>query len=256
MRLTLLTLTVPALLSLAGCASRSDLKEAQGLLEECRNDKVSAQTAATSCEERYAKEVGRWEDMDAVVADVVPNTLAQFKSEREEILKLVPEAARKEVGSYLDELTDAMGHGFQVLRDQNENALLELEVAQTKLDALQARADSIGTQTTSINSTLDGSLREAIEAQRTMRQQASALVATVQAFDRAHLSDHDSDSRLKLNRNQRETLEQFHERIIADLTALGAGPKGSPAGTQPVSTDDAGATDAAAGESPAGPAGG
>jgi succinate dehydrogenase/fumarate reductase flavoprotein subunit len=240
MRRALLVLTVPAFLLVAGCASRSELQEAKALLEECRTDKVSAQTATGSCEERYAKEVRRWEDMDAVVADVVPNTLAEFKSEREEILKLVPEAARQEVGSYLDELTDAMGHGFQVLRDQSENALLELEVAQTKLDALQARTDTIGTQTSSINSTLEGSLREAIESQRAMRQQASALVATVQAFDRAHLSDHESDSRLKLNRNQRETIEQFHAKIIGELSALGAGPKVPDAAAPPVAADEPG----------------
>ena len=55
-----------------------------------------------------------------------------------------------------------------------------------------------------------------------MRQQAIGLVAKVQEFDKTHLSVHDSDSRLKLNRNQRETIEQFHARLIGDLTALGA----------------------------------
>jgi hypothetical protein len=234
MRRFLLALTVAVLL-VAGCASRSDLQETQALLQECRTDKVSAQTAAGSCEERYSKEVRRWEDMDAVVADVVPNTLAEFRAEREEILKLVPDAARQEVGAYLDELTDAMGHGFQVLRDQSENALLELEVAQTKLDSLQARTDSIGTQTTSINETLEGSLREAVESQRRMRQQASELVSTVQSFDRDHLSVHDSDCRLKLNRNQRETIEQFHARLIGGLTALGSGGAPAPEAKPPTS---------------------
>ena len=109
------------LLPLTGCVSRSKLKENEALLAECRTDKVSAQTAMTSCEERFAKEVKRWEDMDAVVASVVPGTLAQFKAEREEILKLVPDTTRKEVEAYIDQLTDAMGRGFQVLRDQNES---------------------------------------------------------------------------------------------------------------------------------------
>jgi hypothetical protein len=237
MRRAVFSLAVPVVLLAAGCVSRSTHKQTQALLDECRTDKVSAQTASSSCEERYTKEVRRWENMDAVVADVVPATLAEFKSEREEILKLVPEAARQEVGTYLDDLTDAMGHGFQVLRDQNEDSLLQLETAQTKLDALQARTDTIGTQTTSIGTTLDGSLREAIETQRAMRQKAVALVGAVQAFDKAHLSDHDSDSRLKLNRNQRETIEQFHARIIGELNALGAIVGESDATAQPVSTD-------------------
>jgi hypothetical protein len=220
------------LLPLAGCVSRSKFKENEALLAECRTDKVSAQTAMTSCEERFAKEVKRWEDMDAVVASVVPGTLAQFKSEREEILKLVPETTRKEVEQYIDQLTDAMGHGFQVLRDQNESTALQLEVAQTKLDALQARADTIGTQTSTINQTLDGSLREAIETQRRMRQEAVALVSTVQTFDQTYVSVKESDNRLKLNRNQRETIEQFHARLIAQLTALGGGDAATEAPAQ------------------------
>ena len=231
------------LLPLAGCVSRSKFKENEALLAECRTDKVSAQTAMTSCEERFAKEVKRWEDMDAVVASVVPGTLAQFKAEREEILKLVPDTTRKEVEAYIDQLTDAMGHGFQALRDQNESTALQLEVAQTKLDALQARADTIGTQTSTINQTLDGSLREAIEGQRRMRQEAIALVSTVQTFDQTYVSIKESENRLKLNRNQRETIEQFHARLIAQLTALGGGagagsteepaPEEAPAAAEP-----------------------
>ncbi len=216
------------LLPLAGCVSRTKFKENDALLAECRTDKVSAQTAMTSCEERFAKEVKRWEDMDAVVASVVPGTLAQFKAEREEILELVPETARKEVESYIDHLTDAMGRGFQVLRDQNESTALQLEVAQTKLDALQARADTIGTQTSTINETLDVNLREAVEEQRRMRREAVALISTVQTFDQTYVSVKESDNRLKLNRNQRETIEQFHARLIGQLTALG----GSAAATE------------------------
>jgi hypothetical protein len=219
-------LGVLLLLPLTGCVSRSKFKDTEALLAECRTDKVSAQQGMSSCEERFAKEVKRWEDMDAVVASVVPGTLAQFKAEREEILKLVPETTRKEVERYIDQLTDAMGRGFQVLRDQNESSALQLEVAQTKLDALQARADTIGTQTSSINATLEGSLRDAIEAQRRMRQQAIELVSTVQTFDQSYVTVKESESRLKLNRNQRETIEQFHAKLIGQLTALGGGAAG------------------------------
>jgi hypothetical protein len=227
MRRVALAIAAPVLgalvfLPLQGCVSRSKFKENEALLAECRTDKVSAQQAMTSCEERFAKEVKRWEDMDAVVASVVPGTLAQFKAEREEILKLVPETTRREVEQYIDQLTDAMGRGFQVLRDQNESTALQLEVAQTKLDALQARTDTIGSQTTSINDTLEGSLREAIETQRRMRQHAIELVSTVQQFDQSYVTVKESDSRLKLNRNQRETIEQFHAKLIGQLTALGS----------------------------------
>jgi hypothetical protein len=245
-----LAIAALALLPTAGCVSRSTHKQTEDLLTECRTDKVAAQTATNSCEERFAKEVKRWEDMDAVVASVVPGTLAQFKAEREDILKLVPETTRKEVEQYIDQLTDAMGHGFQVLRDQNENTALALEVAHTKLDALQARADSIGTQTTSINDTLEGSLRDAIEAQRHMHQQAVELVGTVQAFDQQYVSVKASDSRLKLNRNQRETIEQFHAKLVAQLSAIGG--SASAAGGSDKPADKAEPATAASGSNPAG----
>jgi chromosome segregation ATPase len=247
MRRVALAITAPVLsalfvLPLAGCVSRSKLRESEALLAECRTDKVSAQQSSSSCEERFAREVKRWEDMDAVVASVVPGTLAQFRAEREEILKLVPETTRGEVEQYIDQLTDAMGRGFQVLRDQNESTTLQLEVAQTKLDALQASTDTIGTQTSSINDTLEGSLREAIEAQRRMRQQAIELVGTVQQFDQSYLSIKESDSRLKLNRNQRETIEQFHAKLIGQLTALGSSGSSTdaPAQEEPASAAETG----------------
>ena len=56
-----------------------------------------------------------------------------------------------------------------------------------------------------------------------MRQEAIALVATVQTFDQTYVSVKESENRLKLNRNQRETIEQFHARLIGQLTALGGG---------------------------------
>ena len=211
------------LLPLAGCVSRTKFKENEALLAECRTDKVSAQTAMTSCEERFAREVKRWEDIDAVVASIIPVTLTKFRAKHKEGLNLLQETTREEVGRCMDQFTDAMGRGFQVLRDQNESTGLQLEVAQTKLDALQARADNIGTQTSTINETLDGSLRSAVEEQRRMRQEAIALISTVQTFDQTYVSVKEGKNRLKLNRNQRETIEQFHARLIGQLTALGGG---------------------------------
>ena len=52
-----LALVALAVLPLAGCVSRSKLKETEALLAECRTDKVSAQNSSTACEERFAKEV-------------------------------------------------------------------------------------------------------------------------------------------------------------------------------------------------------
>ncbi|MDX1384778.1 MAG: hypothetical protein R3190_14090, partial [Thermoanaerobaculia bacterium] len=89
-------LLVPLLCAVA-CGESEELVQTRALLEECRSDKVAAQGAASACEDRYAREVRQWEDMEAVVSEVLPQTLADFREEREEILELVPEEARQEV---------------------------------------------------------------------------------------------------------------------------------------------------------------
>ena len=210
------------LLLVVGCASRSELAETRALLEECRSDKVAAQGATLSCEERYEREVRQWENMESVVSEVIPKTLEEFRDDRQEILDLVPEQARDVVEGHLDELGDVLGRGFQVLREENEAVLLELEVAQSKLDGLEARTDSIDSQATAINATLEGSLRSALEGQAVMRRQATAVIQKLHAFDLDYLSDRDSDQRLKLSRRQREALENFHDAVVADLSALGS----------------------------------
>ncbi len=209
------------LVLIGGCASRSELAEIEALLEECRTDKMAAQGATVSCEERYDSEVRQWQNIEQVVAEVIPRTLEEFRDDRQEILELVPEEARDVVEEQLDEVSDLLGRGFQVLREENDAVLLELEIAQSKLDGLEARTDSIGTQTAAINDTLEGSLRSALEGQAEMRRQATAVIQKLQAFDLEYLSDRSSAERLKLNRRQREAIENFHDAVVADLSALG-----------------------------------
>lgn len=218
------------MLLLTGCASRSELAELRALLEECRNDKLAAQEAVRACEDRFEREVRQWSDLEEVVTTVIPQTIEGFRRERDAIIDLVPEQAREEVGAYLDELTDALGRGFQVLREENESVLLELEIAQTKLDALEARADSIDSQTTAITEVLEGELRRALEdqrraleAQRRVRREVSGLIESVHEFDQRYVSDQESRDRLRLNRRERETIKAFHDDLVGKLSALASG---------------------------------
>ena len=66
MRYSLASMVVGVLL--VGCAPRSELEATKALLEECRTDKVSAQVAAESCEERYARDVRRWQSLDEIAS--------------------------------------------------------------------------------------------------------------------------------------------------------------------------------------------
>jgi hypothetical protein len=218
---------VPLLILLTACASRSELQETTALLEECRGDKGTAQDAMRACEDRYQSEVRQWEDMEQVVSQMIPQTLEGFRAEREQILELVPEQAREEVAAYVDELSDVMGRGFQVLREESEATLLELEIAQTKLDALQAATDSLGATTDAIDSraaaiseTLEGDLREALEAQRRINREAQQLIERIRGFDEQYITHEGSEQRLRLNRRQRELVANFHDVVVSELAAM------------------------------------
>ena len=158
--------------------------------------------------------------MEAVVSEVLPQTLADFRSDREEILELVPLEARDQVAEYVEDLSDMMGRGFQVMVEESETTLLELEIAQTKLDALQVTTSSLDSRAAAIADTLEGDLRSTLERQRAVSRDAAAIIEHIRAFDEQYISEQDSEERLRLNRNQRETIAAFHTKVLVDLAAL------------------------------------
>ena len=182
--------------------------------------RVSAQSATESCEERYARDVRRWQSLDEVATTVLPKALSDFREERDRILELIPTQTREEVASYINELADATARGFQVLRDETENVLLELEIAQLKLDRLGARTDSIGEHAESISLSIENSLRESAEARQRIRKRVSDLVDRVHDFDAEYINDRSSSDRLRLNRRQRETIKAFHDDVVSSLAGL------------------------------------
>ena len=205
---------------LSSCASKAELELAQTLLEECRSDKSLAQEAVLSCRDRYDSEVRRWQDTDALLAEVLPRAMKDFRAERDRIIDLIPKKTRQEVEGYLDELSDAMARGFQVLREENETVFLQLEIAQTKLDVLANQTDSIGEEARSITARLDSALGEQQERALATRRAIAGVVERIHVFDREFINDRDSPERLRLNRNQRETIKGFHDDVIGSLAAL------------------------------------
>jgi len=205
---------------LSSCASKADLESAQSLLEECRNDKSLAQEDALSCQDRYDSEVRRWQDTDALLAEVLPRTMEDVRTERDRIIELIPAETRQEVEGYLDELSDGMARGFQVLREENETVFLQREIAQTKLDVLADQTDSIGEEARSITALLDGALEEQQERALATRRAIAGVVERIHVFDKEFIYDRDSKERLRLSRNQRETIKGFPDDVVGILAAL------------------------------------
>jgi hypothetical protein len=209
-------------LLVSGCVSRGDFESIQAQLDECRQDKVAAQGAASACEERYEREVGQWENMEAVMSEVLPQTLEEFRREKQEIIELVPEQAKAEVEAYLEELTRAVGQGFQQLQEDNQRVLSELGEAKQKLE-------EVGAQARSIDETVSQRLERAYASRDRMRSAVAEVVAEIQSFDQSYINDKSSEERLKLNRRERETITLFHDRLVSELTELQKEPsQGAP----------------------------
>jgi hypothetical protein len=208
-----------------GCASKKELDQARAELEECKKDKVASQDAARACEDRFQAEVRQWENMESVIQSVIPKTLEDFQKDKQQILELVPEQARKEVQQHLDQFSDVMARGFQVLKEDSEQILADLEVTKTKLDLL-------GDRTSSIDEAVEKTLHQAIVDRQQLEQAAAAIVAEIHDFDRSFISDKASSDKLNLNRKQRETIQLFHDGLVGKLVALGE-QKLQPEGEQP-----------------------
>src|SRR5690606_19689278 len=89
----------------SACVSKSAYEQRQGQLDECKTDKTAAQDAASECEERFEREVSRWDDTDKALTEAVPQAMQQLQEEKEKILELVPEAARQEVRAYFEDFS-------------------------------------------------------------------------------------------------------------------------------------------------------
>lgn len=217
----------------SACVSKSAYEQLQAQLDECRTDKAAAQDAASKCEERFEREVSRWDDTDKALNEAVPQAMQQLQEEKEKILELVPEAARQEVRAYFEDFSKSVSRGFQslqanqeALRADNARILAELDTAKLSLAA-------VGDTAQSIDVTLKGNLEDANRDRQRMRAAASDIARMVQEFDTTYINEKGSGERLSLSRKEREAIINFHARVTAALTALQADigrPAAAPAG--------------------------
>ena len=224
MRTTTILCACVVLALTTGCVSRSRHKTLEAELSECRRDKVAAQEAAQFCNRRYAQEVERWDDIQAVVEEVLPETVKDFEAERDRIVALMPEEVKREVDTYLSSFAQAVARGFDLLTEQNREILGELQLYKASLE-------EVGVRTQSIDDTVKQQLRDAAvevdeaaavrrRSARLVAETATALIDEVHGFDQTYITDRGSGERLKLNRNQRETVALFHDRLVRRLIEL------------------------------------
>ncbi|MEE8278951.1 MAG: hypothetical protein V3R89_09570 [Thermoanaerobaculia bacterium] len=204
---------VAALVLGLGCVSKSRYGALEERLGECSQDKLAAQEAAQLCEERYAREIERWDDIQTVVEEALPQAIREFEAERDSILQLIPAEIQQEVESYLTNFARAVAKSFDTLHEQNERILTQLEV-------YKATLEEVGVRTRSIDDTVTQKLQDAAEGRKQVAGVAAEIIDEIQGFDRSYISDKASRERLKLNRNQRETIALFHDGLVRRLVEL------------------------------------
>ncbi len=197
----------------SGCVSKSRYQDLEARQQQCDQDKLAAQEAAQLCEDRYSREVERWDDIETVVEEALPQTIREFEDERDRIMQLIPSEVQQEVDSYLSGFARAVAKGFDTLNDQNRKILTELEV-------YRATLDEVGVRTRSIDDTITRKLQDAAEGRKQVAGVATGIIDEIQEFELAYISDKGSRERLKLNRNQRETIALFHDRLVRRLIEL------------------------------------
>jgi len=208
-------MVVGAGLLVVGCVSKSDHGAVVAQLDECRNDKVAAQDAAKACESRYAREVTRFQDMDAVLEQVIPETMEEFRGERDRIAAMVPVQVQEEVASFMEKFSNAVASGFSVLRQDNQQMVAELAAAREELSRLGVSAETLQDRVDTIKTSLDD--------QAATRHQAAAIAEVIQDFDQAMILCKDCKDRLRLNRHEREVISNFHAELVGRLSELQAG---------------------------------
>ena len=170
--------------------------------------------------ERFDRESSRWAELESSVSEALPRALNEFQAERDRIIELVPEQVQSELSAYLDDYFAAVRKGFGQLAQDNEEIKTQLRVTHQALQAVGADTRAIGTQ---IEETVADE-RAKREREQARRERVTAylaeLVDQVVEFDQTRINCKECPERLKLNRNQRETVLGFHAELMADLSDL------------------------------------
>ncbi len=218
MKLMIFALTI--LLATTGCASKQDLEASQVELAECQEEQTRLEASVISWEQRFDRAAGRWNELEASVADALPKALGELHTERERIIKLVPEQVQSEVAAYLEEYFATVMKGFNKLSHDNADIKLQLQVTHKALEAVGADTRAIGV---TIEETVaeERSQRVADQARRQeVLAKMAGLVDQVVEFDQNRINCKECPDRLKLNRKQRESILGFHAELVAELATL------------------------------------
>lgn len=218
MNLMAVTLSLGILAS--GCVSKQRYEQAETELGNCEDEKAQLEASNIAWEQRFDRESSRWEELEASIADSLPQALTEFHDERDRILRLVPEQVESEVDAYLEDYFSTVMKGFQFLKKDNDEIKMQLQATQRALASVSSDTQSIST---AVDQTLAAErLRRDIEIahRQDVSQQLSALISEITSFDQERINCKSCEDRVKLNRKEREAILGFHAELLRQLSAL------------------------------------
>ncbi len=205
-----------------GCASKAEVEELRAQLATCDEERARAEASVIAWEQRFDRENRRWEEMENSVIEAVPRALTELHEERERILELVPEQVENEVSAYLDDYFATVMKGFELLNQDNHDI-------QLRLDATFEALKTVGKDTRSISTAIDGALaderaqRDAIGQQLgALSGELTAIVDRIVGFDQQRINCKNCDQRLRLNRKQRQAILSLHAELLLALAEVQA----------------------------------
>ncbi len=213
-------LTILLLLCSLGCVSKKTFEAAQGQLNACEDEKAKLEASVLSWEQRFDRESDRWKEMESSITNALPKALSEFHSERDRILRMVPEQVQAEVNAYLEDYFATVMKGFQALKSDNDEIKLELQATRKALEVVGADTQTINT---AVSQTLaeERSKREMESGKReAVSSQLAEVVALVSDFDHKYLNCKDCEERLKLNKKEKDVIVGFHAQLVSRLSAI------------------------------------
>ena len=223
-RRALVLLSAVAAAAAVGCVSKKDYESLQQQLATCENDKKAAQDSASGFQRRLDSDKERWESLNAQLGTVLPQVQADLEQQRKEIVRLVPEQVRGEVGARLDrhfaKLAQTMTQVGEDVKAQVGGLEEQLASARAEIEQLKSQTSSVETKVDATHDALVGDnhrLEERIAAQG---KQASGLVGRITTFDTTYLTCNDCPEKLKMKDASREALLKLHADLVKALTDL------------------------------------
>lgn len=200
----------------AACSPRSTLKAVEAQLETCETSLELTRTDAEEWRDRldtWEHQIGlRLQEQEAATAVSLDTIQLKFN----EIRAAVPKAIETQVGGQIDDVERLLIAGFRDL--SQGNSALQQQLEETRSLLSEARSElQTGNQLARSAQSERREIRGHISG---LTSETAALVERIHEFDRTRLQCKSCPEYLDLRKRKIADISEFHNEIVAHLSAL------------------------------------